>query len=785
MNRLMMKLIGWPSVAIILFLTAGCAGQAETIKKPKEAVAVSQGATESRPQKKATLKAEEEPARSAAAILPESKRPDGAKSKKEKLIDESGEYEIIPTPFGYVKKRIKEPLPSKETEKPPAAAPVEAKAPEKAPSEPPAPPQAPEPPQQPLASASTAGAVKKAASLGDIVTFNFDDADLYEVIRTMSDLLKLNIIFDVPVKGKVTIHTAGGIRKEYLSTLFYQILEANGLTAVKEGELHRIVKMKEASRLSLSFNVGKKAEDLPAEDKVILQIVPLQYIAATEMTKLLTPFISTEGTMVVHETSNTLLVVDKGLNIFKILKLVEVFDVNLFDKICHRFYPLEFMVADDAAKVLREVVAPYATGRKDEVKFIAIERLNTLVVISSNPLIFDKMDFFVRQLDVPGGQVEPQIYVYSVQNGMAAQLSTLLNAIFGAQTTKDVKGSKKEARPTNPLSREAAAEKPKEGAKASEATVQETLSTTGGASSIKGTVTITADEVRNALIIEAVPRDYFIIEKILKRLDVMPRQVLIEATVAEVTLTEGTELGVEWTFKKDPWTSTGSLNASIGAAGLQYAIGLSSRWQTAISALADQKKVNILSSPHILASDNKEARIDISTEIPVASTEYQIQTNADPLIETNIQYRDTGLILVVTPHINENGLVTMDIKQEVSETSANVSVGGKDYPSFFKRAVNTTLTVKHGQTLVIGGLIKETKSDDAKGLPCLINIPVLRYLAGKEKKGTDKTELIIMITPRVIASVDDVDAVTEEFKSKVSNISKQFEAVSDLKSNKM
>jgi general secretion pathway protein D len=212
----------------------------------------------------------------------------------------------------------------------------------------------------------------------------------------------------------------------------------------------------------------------------------------------------------------------------------------------------------------------------------------------------------------------------------------------------------------------------------------------------------------------------------------------------------------------------------LGGSGFRYTIGMTDRWKSALAFLASENKVNILSSPSILASDNKEARIDISTEIPIPSVQYKVyESGTEPVLETTIEYRDTGVLLSVTPHINERGLVTMDINQEVSEQSEYISIGVEDetYPSFYKRSVNTTLTVKHAQTIVIGGLIKETKSEGSAGAPWLSKIPIIRYLFGKEKKSVSKTELIILITPYVIVSLEDVDAVTEEFKRKVGSIS--------------
>jgi len=614
------------------------------------------------------------------------------------------------------------------------------------------------------------------------VTLNFDDADLYEVIRTFSEILKFNYIVDPNIRGRVTIQTAGSLGKEDVFTVFYQILEANGLTAVKEGSLYRIVKMKESPRLPLLVREGGEGEEetFSPDQKIILQIVPLKFISAQEMTKILTPFISADGTILGHEGSNHLILVDKGINILKCLKLVEVFDADLFDRVSHRFYFLQNTKADDLAKILKEVLSSYSIGKKDDVKLIPIERLNALLVISAQKGLIEEIDPFLRELDIPSESAEPQIYVYFVKNGEAKQLGELLQNIF----TKD-SGKKKDeiaARvkaPTNPLSMGAV--KAEETPKPSESPSAPAPATGGaetGSGAIRGEVGITVDEVRNALIVKALPRDYQIIQNVLLRIDIMPRQVLIEVMIAEISLTDTTDLGVEWSFDGlNAVSPLGGIAASIGKAGLTYSVQLTNHWKAALKALASENKVNVLSSPHILASDNKEAKIDVSDELPVATTTYTDASSSSTtgVYETSIQYRDTGILLTVTPHINDSGLVTMDISQEVSEPGKEKTVVDKTYPSFTKRTVNTTLTVKHGQTIVIGGLIKEKVTDTKEGLPCLIQVPVLRFLGGREYKEIEKKELVIMITPRVIVSLEDVDAVTDEFRKKVKNVSKRFE----------
>jgi general secretion pathway protein D len=174
-----------------------------------------------------------------------------------------------------------------------------------------------------------------------------------------------------------------------------------------------------------------------------------------------------------------------------------------------------------------------------------------------------------------------------------------------------------------------------------------------------------------------------------------------------------------------------------------------------------------------LASDNKEAQINISTEVPVASTTYDYRDSDDDLLQTNIEYRNTGVILSVTPHINEFGLVSMDVSQEVSEQGDPVDLGTgtqsnpETRPSFLNRSIDTSLTVKSGQTIVIGGLIRENESRGRAAMPCLGEIPVLSYVFGKKQNSIDKTELIVFITPKVIATLDDVDSVSEEFRNRI------------------
>ena len=289
--------------------------------------------------------------------------------------------------------------------------------------------------------------------------------------------------------------------------------------------------------------------------------------------------------------------------------------------------------------------------------------------------------------------------------------------------------------------------------------------------------------MRNALIIEAIPSDHRIIENILNQIDILPRQVLIEATIAEITIDTSTDIGMQWAFGQGAAQGEASFAATINKlvstatsasfSGLNAAVGVTDKWFAALNALATEGKVNVISSPHVLASENKEAKIDVSREIPVASSSYTTNS-ATTVTETAIEYRDTGVILTVIPHINDKGLVTLEVAQEVSDLDADVLVGGKAYPSFFKRNVTTTLTVKHGQTIVIGGLIKDKETENESGVPCLIKLPIAKYIFGQNSKSTEKIELVVLITPKVIVNLEDVIQVTDEFKQKVKAVVKRF-----------
>lgn len=612
---------------------------------------------------------------------------------------------------------------------------------------------------------------KKTPKAGGI-SFNFDSADLYEVIRAMAEILNINYIVEPGLSGKVTIHTAGEIGKSELFPLFFQILELNGLSAVQEGSLYRILKTEKIPTTPVLTRYGRDMGTVYDRERLVMQIVPLQYVSTDAIVDTLLPFLSDSGKIIPKPESDLFIVIDKSNNLERILQLVDIFDVDVFDQISHRFFRLHHTDTIEALGLVRDLIEPYLKIDRADFKMISVQRLNTLVAISKNERILDQIAYFIQKIDVQENTADPRIFIYKVKNTNAEDLSTLLNQVFGTLVLKPSEKPKQDTKKESDTNFMFKADRAK-AKTAGPADKVEPVPPAGAenagmasSSSLSRSIRIIPDIIRNALIIEALPSDYAMIGKILEELDVLPRQVLIDVLILDVNISDSRNLGVEWSFIKDrPSGDTGLLKANINAEGLTFTAGLTDDWITAVKALASEGRADVLSAPSVLASDNKPATINVVTQIPVSTSSYD---TVNGVTTTAIQYRDTGIILTVTPHINDDGMVSMEISQEVSSVAEGA--GSDSAPAFFNRNVTTSLSVRDQQTLVIGGLISQTKSDNSSGVPGLSSLPVIGFLFGNQKDDVTKNELIIMITPRVINTLSDIDIVSNEFKSKFSDL---------------
>ncbi|MDP2972874.1 MAG: type II secretion system secretin GspD [Deltaproteobacteria bacterium] len=617
------------------------------------------------------------------------------------------------------------------------------------------------------------------------VVFNFDNADIYEVIRVMAEIMKINYIIDPRVKGVVNIRTAGQVSKEEVFPIFQSILRLNGATAVQKDNLYEIVPFGDAKKLSISpADRIEPGRPIP-EGRYIIQIIPLKYIPVTEVSKILKPFLTDGADIVEHPPHNILILGDMASNIRKALDIIALFDLDIFTDLRVRIYPILNADVTEIAKEMERIFSSFEvsvkSGRGVGITFTPISRINSLLVVSSIPSIFEKVEGWLKELDkTPAEGTKLGVYVYYVQNMKAKDLGEVLKQIYVA--TKDKKADFKEkvvepALPRGVRPAPTPAPAPKEEATA----VPE------------GEINIVVDETNNALVIKAFHRDYKAILETVKKLDIYPKQVLIEMLLAEITLDDTYKFGIEWArflsskapnaqevvVQGRPPTDPFALTpAAVAQAGIRYSIvELGGRVSAAVSAAADDNRLNVISSPHILASNNKEAKIQIGTSEPLFTNTYTTTSSSalPSVIEGTIEYKDVGIILTVTPRISDAGLITLEIQIEKSDADTKGVFGKSDVPFFNKKTAKTTVSVLEGQTIVIGGLIEDRRKRNKGGVPLLSKIPLLGALFGRHDFQDKKTELVILMTPHIITDHIQSRTVTDEFREKVEGLKKELE----------
>ena len=634
------------------------------------------------------------------------------------------------------------------------------------------------------------------------VVLNFDNADIYEVIRVMGEILRMTYIVDPRVKGVVNIHTSGQIPAEEAFPIFQSILRLNGATAVKRDGLYEIVPMSDAKKLPISPTTIQESGKPISAEKYIIQIISLKYIPVAEVSKMVKPFLSDGADLVEHPPLNILIIGDLASNVKKSVDIIGLFDIDIFTDLRVRIYPILNADVAEVAKEMERIFSSFEvstkSGRGVGITFTPVGRINSLLVVSSIPNIFEKVEGWLKELDkIPTEEGRYGVFVYYVQNAKAKDLAEVLKQIF--VTTKDKKTEYKEKvseQPTVPR-----------GVKPPPTPSSTTPSKEEGAAIPEGEINIVVDETNNALVIRAFARDYKSILETVKKLDLYPKQVLIEALLAEITLDDTNKFGIEWARfidkagvhtiafgttpgNIDPYTAATALPLP-GAGTLRYSIiKESERLSAAIKLAATDNRLKIVSSPHLLASNNKEAKMQIGKAQPVLTSTYaygstttsgsivsSTTTPSTGLIEGTIEYKDIGIILTLTPRISDGGLITLELQIEKSDVNTDALPLGnlQNVPVFTKKTTKTVVSVLEGQTIVIGGLIEDSKDVKKSGIPLLSKIPILGALFGAQEYTFSKTELVLLMTPHIITDHIQSKSVTEEFSEKVEGLKKDLE----------
>ncbi len=613
---------------------------------------------------------------------------------------------------------------------------------------------------------------------GEGILLNFDNADIYEVIQVIAETLGLNYIIDPQVKGIVNIRSGQKIPMNQLSVLFRKILNINGLDIRQEGEYEYIfVSNKLASQ---NFFGPGQMGDLKKSPRMVIQVLPLMYMSSTEAMQLIEPYISEQGSVHNLTSSNTLIITDFESKVIDSLMLLSRIDISPLSSLKVRLVKIENAPLFDLRDELLEILSALQINKKDRdaISVIPLERVNSILLVSNNRKLIESAEEWVSELDVVPTQGRDNIYIYNVRNSVASDLADLVNTLISDQGD----GKTSQTRRPAPI-RPASATEDSTTRAAAPSTASRGVSSGETSSSLHfaGEPVLIADDSRNIILLRALPVDYSRLAKLLERLDNLPRQVLIEVLVAEVTLSDGWEFGIEWALKDNnlninhhDYTQTYSTEFDQVAAGalggFSYsAISNSGRLITVLNALADKDDVSILSSPQVLVLNNETATVNVGQEVPIVTTE-TINDDVNTNNTRTVQYRDTGIILNVTPRINYDGIIILDIDQQVSEALTENVTSGIDSPVITSRELKTKLAVKDGQSILMGGLIERKTESGEVGVPLLKDIPVLGWLFKYQTETNDKTELVIMITPYVIESEDVLDQYISQFKLKMDEL---------------
>ena len=621
------------------------------------------------------------------------------------------------------------------------------------------------------------------------ITLNFEETELHDVITTFSELLKIDYIIEGHVKGKVTLQTFNKIQVQDLYSVLEQILALHNVTVTKSGNFYRFLGVKEAARKPLSIHYGNDSS-IPGKERLIIQIIPLKHISVESMKKIITPLLSPNASFIEIPETNNLMMIEMANNVRRIIHVVEALDVDKLASSDIQLYKLNNAESDKVVNEMNEIFSSmgYADSIGESLTFLSLGRLNSVLVVNAFERILPTIEFWVNKLDQPISEGDVSTFVYYVQNGEAGKMSTLLSSLFQPQGSaqsklKNFDGLAKTEKSSEPKQTK---NQPKFGGPTSKQ-----IQLTGGINdNIEGEVTILPDEDTNALIIRTSPRNYPAILEVIKKLDLLPQQVLIEVLIIDLQVDESTRKGVEWILEGEQlgevkFNGVGSLatsattNTILGSSlagatasllpGGSLLLENTDRLKAKLELFASNAQADVLANPILVTSDNKAASISVTDEIPVASS--TLTTNsAAPVTSTSISFKKVGVKLDIFPKINSDNFVNMKIRQEISSKGSDVTSGGITTASFNTREVNTEVVLKDNQVLVMGGLMRTDSSKTVEGIPGLMDIPYLGKLFSSESITSKKTELMIFITPHIISTVEDSSIATREIRKRLSSI---------------
>lgn len=622
---------------------------------------------------------------------------------------------------------------------------------------------------------------------GDI-SLNFIDAEIREVIRlVLEEALGVNYAVDPAIAGSISVRTSRPIPAEDALATLGSILSLNGAALINVDGFYKVVPIDQAAMVG-GTPLGR-SEGRGQYVGSGVQVAPLNYADASQLAGLLQPFVGDKSSVQVDAARNTLLLIGPPDQVATMTDLIDMFDVDWMRGMSLGLYPLKDVGAEQLAGELSQIMGDPDTGSlTGGVRLVPVERLRALIVITTQAETLRRVEEWIKRLDKPGEGQGNQVYVYEVQNGRATDLASVLGELFDIKSTSIGEDAllapgldpitlssssspfgttdEDSANKFNDVDRRRGTGSRLEGVRRQFG--EQTLTRGNEDSATR----IVADETNNALLIRATAEEYQEIKAALDELDRQPLQVLLEATIAEVTLRDELSYGMQWFFGSDDVDIRLSEFAD-GTVGQFFPgfSGLLSRGdvRAVLNALDSVSEVNVISSPQLLVLDNQTAQLEVGDEVPIVTQQAEGIETSDARIVNTVEQRQTGVILSVTPRVNANGHIVLDIRQEVSDV-VRTTTSGIDSPTIAQRRIATSVAVASDETIVLGGLIQDDVQEIESGVPILKDIPVLGALFGATTQTNSRTELLILITPKVLTNQRDAIAATNELRRRFQRL---------------
>lgn len=618
------------------------------------------------------------------------------------------------------------------------------------------------------------------------ITLNFINTDVKDVAKAvLGDYLKLNYEIGANVQGVVTIQTSQPLKRSQVLPALEQALRLNGMTVVESHGIYKVLPLADAPRMAhISGPARKGGPDVGYG----IDIVPVRYVSAAEMQKLLEPLAPAQGIIHADTTRNVLLIEGTAEERQTLREDIALFDADWMSGMSFALFTPSYTDADELTKELNQVMGGLNGPSGQMVQLVPIQRLNAVLAISHQMKYLEHLRAWVNRLDRPGQGSDKRIYVYSVQNGRASDLAnTLGKLLFGgsgvsgghagstpggsAATTPSIEPGLPNGGITPTTSTGSSSTPISASGGASSASAQnDQVSVAGNAPGI-GSISITSDETNNALAILATPQQYGTIEQALRKLDTQPLQVLLEAAIAEVTLTNNTQYGVQYFYQPNSanqvvLSDSGTSAIMQSFPGFSYMFANGNNIKVILDALATVTHVEVVSSPEVMVLNNQTANLQVGDRVPIITQQAVSTVTTDAPIVNSVEYEDTGVILKVTPRVNRGGMVMLDISQEVSEV-ASATTTGIQSPTIQERKINSSVAVQDNETIVLGGLISDSRTQTHTGIPYLQDVPVLGNLFRDTGDNKTRTELMVLITPHVIDDTRKARKVTDELRRRL------------------